>query len=80
MLLKYACQNDYCFPGQERLATDMDVTRQSANTYVQELQRQQFIVVAPEKLDREWLLGLVHGCARVKAGAARHRAMRGGRP
>jgi hypothetical protein len=43
MLLKYAWQNDYCFPGQERLATDMGVTRQSANTYVQELQRQQFI-------------------------------------
>ena len=30
MLLKYAWQNDYCFPGQERLASDMGVTRQSA--------------------------------------------------
>ena len=37
MLLKYAWQNDCCFPGQERLAKDMGVTRQSANTYVQEL-------------------------------------------
>ena len=43
MLLKYAWQNDYCFPGQERLATDMGVTRQSANTYIQELQRGDFI-------------------------------------
>jgi biotin operon repressor len=43
MLLKYAWQNDCCFPGQERLAQDMGVTRQSANTYVQELQREQFI-------------------------------------
>jgi hypothetical protein len=45
MLLKYAWQNEYCFPGQERLAKDMGVTRQSANTYVQELQRQKFITI-----------------------------------
>ncbi len=45
MLLKYAWQNDFCFPGQERLATDMGVTRQSANTYIQELQRGQFISI-----------------------------------
>jgi|ERR1700675_2938950 biotin operon repressor len=43
MLLKYAWQNDCCFPGQERLAVDMGVSRQSANTYVQELQRERFI-------------------------------------
>ena len=45
MLLKYAWQNDYCFPGQDRLAADMGVTRQSANTYIQELQREEFIQV-----------------------------------
>ena len=45
MLLKYAWQNDCCFPGQERLATDMGVTRQSTNSYVQELQRAQFISI-----------------------------------
>src|SRR6266446_2034512 len=43
MLLKYAWQNEFCFPGQERLATDMGVTRQSANTYIQELRRRDFI-------------------------------------
>lgn len=26
MLLKYAWQDDFCFPGQERLAEDMGVT------------------------------------------------------
>ena len=26
MLLSYAWQNDYCFPGQQRLANDMGVT------------------------------------------------------
>jgi len=45
MLLKYAWQNDYCFPGQERLARDMGVTRQSANTYIKELQTKDFLVV-----------------------------------
>jgi biotin operon repressor len=45
MLLKYAWQNDYCFPGQDRLATDMGVSRQSANTYLQELQAEQFILI-----------------------------------
>ena len=45
MLLKYAWQNDFCFPGQERLAGDMGVTRQSANTYIQELQRGQYISI-----------------------------------
>ncbi len=45
MLLKYAWQNEYCFPGQERLATDMGVTRQSANAYIQELQRRSFIAI-----------------------------------
>jgi biotin operon repressor len=45
MLLKYAWQNDCCFPGQERLATDMGVTRQSTNSYVQELKREQFISI-----------------------------------
>ena len=45
MLLKYAWRDDSCFPGQERLASDMGVTRQSANTYIQELQRKGFISI-----------------------------------
>ena len=32
MLLKYAWQNDYCFPGQERLAKDMGVSDRSVRT------------------------------------------------
>ena len=45
MLLSYAWQNDYCFPGQDRLARDMGVTRQSANTYIKELSTKGFIKI-----------------------------------
>ena len=43
MLLKYAWQNDYCFPGQERLAKDMGVTDRSVRTYLQELETVKFV-------------------------------------
>lgn len=45
MLLKYAWQNDYCFPGQERLAEDMGVGKRSVVTYIGELEEQKFIAV-----------------------------------
>jgi biotin operon repressor len=34
-----------CFPGQETLAREMGVTRQSVNTYLEELQHQKFIEI-----------------------------------
>jgi hypothetical protein len=43
MLLKYAWQNDFCFPGQERLAKDMGVTDRSLRTYLHELETQKFV-------------------------------------
>src|SRR6266446_6526263 len=43
MLLSYAWQNDYCFPGQERLAKDMGVTDRSVRTYLQELEGEKFV-------------------------------------
>ena len=45
MLLSYAWHNDYCFPGQDRLARDIGVSRQSVNTHVKELERQGFIKI-----------------------------------
>src|SRR5262249_1740751 len=45
MLLKYAWQNDFCFPGQDRLAKDMGVSLRSTNAYVQELEKNNFIHV-----------------------------------
>lgn len=38
MLLSYAWQNDYCFPGQERLAGDIGVSDRSVRTYLKELE------------------------------------------
>ena len=45
MLLKYAWQNDYCFPGQERLAKDMGAGKRSVVRFIQELERAEFIAI-----------------------------------
>ena len=39
MLLKYAREEDECFPGQERLAKDMGVTDRSVRTWLKELEK-----------------------------------------
>ena len=36
--LSYAWHNDYCFPGQQTLADDLDVSRKSVNTWIGELE------------------------------------------
>jgi len=45
MLLHYAWQNDYCFPGQERLAKDMGSGKRSVIRFMAELERASFIEV-----------------------------------
>ena len=52
MLLKFAWQNDYCFPGQERLAREMGVTDRSVRTYLQELQARDFITITQRGLGK----------------------------
>src|SRR5229473_3333952 len=52
MLLKYAWQNNYCFPGQERLAKDMGVTDRSVRTYLQELETQRFVTIKQRGLGK----------------------------
>ena len=44
-LLSYAWQNDFCFPGQERLAKDMGTALRSVVRYIQELEKEQFLTV-----------------------------------
>jgi hypothetical protein len=45
MLLHYAWQNDYCFPGQERLAKDMGAGKRSVIRFMAELERAGYIAV-----------------------------------
>jgi DNA-binding MarR family transcriptional regulator len=45
MLLSYAWHNEFCFPGQERLAKDMGAGERSVVRYIQELEKEQFIKV-----------------------------------
>ncbi len=43
MLLKYAWEKDFCYPGQETLAKEMGVSDRSVRTYLQELEAEKFI-------------------------------------
>ena len=52
MLLSYAWHNEYCFPGQERLAKDMGAGERSVVRYIQELEKEQFISVKRRGLGR----------------------------
>ena len=45
MLLSYAWQNDFCFPGQARLAKDMGSGVRSVVRFIQELTKEDFIVI-----------------------------------
>ncbi len=45
MFLKYAREQDECFPGQERLGKDIGATRQSVNSYIGELSKAGFVKV-----------------------------------
>ena len=42
-LLSYAWQNDFCFPGQDRLAEDIGAGRTKVNQWLQELDKKGFI-------------------------------------
>lgn len=52
MLLRYAWQNGFCFPGQERLALDMGVSDRSVRTYLQELSAHDLITIRQRGLGK----------------------------
>lgn len=52
MLLKYAWQDDYCFPGQQKLADDMGAGERSVRTYLKELEEAGFLEVKQQGLGR----------------------------
>ena len=43
MLLSYAWHASFCFPGQDTLARDMGISLRSANTYIQELEKDGYL-------------------------------------
>jgi len=45
IFLSYAWHNEHCFPGQEKLAEDIGVTRQSVNTFVKGLEKKGFLTI-----------------------------------
>ena len=52
MLLKYAWSDDACFPGQQKLATDMGAGERSVRTYLKELEDANFLEVTQRGLGK----------------------------
>lgn len=52
MLLKYAWDNDACFPGQVKLADDMGATDRSVRTYLKELETAQLLEIKQRGLGK----------------------------
>lgn len=43
VLLSYAWQEDSCFPGQDKIALDLGVSRQMINNYLNELRELRYV-------------------------------------
>ena len=52
MLLKYAWNNDACFPGQVKLAEDMGATDRSVRTYLKELETAELLEITQRGLGK----------------------------
>lgn len=52
MLLKYARENDHCFPGQQRLAQDLGSSERSVRSYQSELEDAGYIEVIQRGLGK----------------------------
>src|SRR2546423_15552714 len=52
MLLKYAWDNDACFPGQARLAVDMGAAERSIRTYLKELETAELLEIEQRGLGK----------------------------
>ena len=68
MLLSYAWQNDYCFPGQERLADDMGSRKRSVVRYIDELEKQGFIKIKRRGLGKPNIYEIIVSALKKKGG------------
>lgn len=73
MLLKYAWQDDACFPGQVKLAEDMGATDRSVRTYLKELEAAELLEITQRGLGKTNLYRL-HLTVKPKKGGAPRRS------
>lgn len=66
MLLCYAWANDFCFPGQDRLAKDMGVGLRSSHRYIKELEARGYVRILRRGLGRPNLYELHVKAAKVR--------------
>ena len=52
MLLSYAWQNDYCFPGQTRLAEDMGLDERSVRRHLKALEAVELLKISRRGLGK----------------------------
>ena len=68
MLLKYAWNNDACFPGQVKLAEDMGAGERSVRTYLQDLERAGLLEIVQRGLGKTNLYRLYLTIKKRKSG------------
>jgi len=73
MLLKYAWQDDACFPGQVKLAEDMGATDRSVRTYLKELEAAELLEIKQRGLGKTNLYRL-HLTIKPKKGSDTRRS------
>ncbi len=73
MLLKYAWNNDACFPGQVKLAEDMGATDRSVRTYLKELEGADLLEIKQRGLGKTNLYRL-HLTVKAKNSSQTHRS------
>ena len=73
MLLKYAWNNDACFPGQVTLGKDMGATDRSVRTYLKELEAAELLEITQRGLGKTNLYRL-HLTVKPKTGSSRRRS------
>jgi hypothetical protein len=73
MLLKYAWNNDACFPGQAKLADDMGAAERSIRTYLKELETAELLEIVQRGLGKTNLYRL-HLTVKSERGRRSHRS------
>ena len=73
MLLKYAWQDEACFPGQVKLAEDMGATDRSVRTYLKELEAAELLEIKQRGLGKTNLYRL-HLTIKPKKGSDTRRS------